>query len=55
MNLIERENGQPIKKERENIHCVPVSGVFTDFLFNLRVGLHPEFELDVLIVDLQRF
>ena len=43
------------KRKREKIHFVRVSVRLTEFSFGLKVSLHPDSELDVLIVDLERF
>ena len=51
----ERERVLSHKRKREKIHCVRVSVRFTEFSFGLNVSLHPDSELDVLIVDLERF
>ena len=53
-DMIEREISQ-INEKREKVHCIHVSARFIEFLFGLNASLHLNSELDVLIVDLERF
>ena len=50
----ERVCAAPLKEERENTLCTRFYP-FTKFSFGLSVSLHPNSELDILIVDLERF
>ena len=42
-------------RREKNGSCVRVFIRFTEFLFGLKVSLHPDSELDVLLVDLECF